>query len=64
MENERFGLIAAKLHNMLGGKKAMQPGDFFTTVRSSKKLPKKAQTDQLEQFYSGMMAICNSGGKK
>jgi len=62
MENERFGLIAAKLHNMLGGKKAMQPKDFFTTVQKSKskKGAQKNQIDQTEQFYRGMMAIAGS----
>lgn len=61
MENERFGLIAAKLHNMLGGKKAMQPSEFFKTVQKpSKKTAQKNQIDQTEQFYRGMMAIAGS----
>ena len=65
MENERFGLIAATLvnQNRTKGSKVRQPGDFFKSA-PSKKQSKKNQGDQMEQFYSGMMALSKvSGGK-
>jgi hypothetical protein len=61
MENERFGLIAAKLHNMLGGKPIKQPSDFFKSVEPVKQ-GKPDNRSQAQRIYDTLMLWC--GGKK
>jgi hypothetical protein len=64
MQNERVGLITATLVNQnpnrKKGAKVYQPGDFFKSATPKKQPGKKNQTDQMEAYYNGMMAIARS----